>query len=217
MEAFMYRHHPQWRRARELVSDGAVGELRTVQSFFSYSNEDPLNIRNHADQGGGGLMDIGCYNVSLSRFIFGAEPSRVCGMVEYDPRFNTDRLVSAMLDFGRGSATFTCSTQLSPYQRVNIVGTTGRVEVEIPVNMPAERSARIWHAHDGTVDELVFDAANQYTLQGDLFSRAIIDNSPVPTPLDDAVANMRVIDAVIRSGRDRAWVDIAAPSTPPRG
>ncbi|MDQ6674926.1 MAG: Gfo/Idh/MocA family oxidoreductase [Chloroflexota bacterium] len=212
MEAFMYRHHPQWQRAKQLVTSGAIGDVRTIQSFFSYANLDPGNIRNHADQGGGGLMDIGCYNISLSRFIFGQEPGRVCAMVEYDPRFKTDRLVSSMLDFPSGTSTFTCSTQLSPYQRVNIFGTTGRIEIEIPVNAPAKRPCRIWYAHDSTIDELVLEASNQYTVQGDLFSRAIIDNTRVPTPLEDAVANMRVIDAVIRSGRDGKWVDVPSPN-----
>ncbi len=214
MEAFMYRHHPQWLRAKELVTSGAIGELRTIQSFFAYSNLDPSNIRNQADHGGGGLMDIGCYNISFSRFIFDVEPTRVCSLVEYDPAFKTDRLVSAMLDFGQRTATFTCSTQLSPYQRVNISGTTGRIEIEIPVNAPAKRPTRIWHAHDSVVDELVFDVCNQYTLQGDIFSRAILDDTPVPTPLADAVANMRVIDAVVRSGREDRWVEVSnyAPS-----
>jgi predicted dehydrogenase len=214
MEAFMYRFHPQWLRASELVTTGAIGELRTIQSFFSYSNLDPTNIRNQADHGGGGLMDIGCYNISLSRFIFGAEPVRLCSTVEYDSTFKTDRLVSGVLDFGpRGTATFTCSTQLSPYQRVNIVGTTGRVEIEIPVNAPAIRPCRIWYAHDSIIDELVFERCNQYTLQGDVFSRAIVDNTPVPTPLADAVANMRVIDAVVRAGRAGTWVELNPSSS----
>ncbi len=211
MEAFMYRFHPQWQRAKELAAAGAIGDVRTIQSFFSYSNLDPANIRNRADQGGGGLMDIGCYNISVSRFIFGREPARVCSMVEYDPQFKTDRLVSSLLDFGSGTATFTCSTQLSPYQRINIFGTAGRIEVEIPVNAPPKRPCRIWYAHDSTTDELVFDACNQYTLQGDGFSRAIIDNTRVPTPLEDAVANMRVIDAIVRSGRDGKWVEVQSP------
>jgi predicted dehydrogenase len=206
MEAFMYRYHPQWQRAKELVTGGAIGELRTIQSFFAYSNVDPTNIRNQVEHGGGGLMDIGCYNISFSRFIFGGEPTRVCGLVEYDPQFNTDRLVSGMLDFHQGTATFTSSTQLSPYQRVNIFGTTGRIEIEIPVNAPADRPCRLWYAHDSTIDEQVFEICNQYTLQGDIFSRAIIDNTPVPTPLGDAVANMRVIDGLVRSGRTGQWV-----------
>jgi len=143
MEAFMYRFHPQWRRAQRLVADGAIGALRTVQSFFSYYLDDPTNIRNMAGIGGGGLMDVGCYNISLSRFLFGTEPRRVLGIVEVDPRFNTDRLASGILDFGRGTATFTCSTQLAPYQRVNIFGTEGRVEIEIPFNAPPDKPYRM--------------------------------------------------------------------------
>jgi predicted dehydrogenase len=211
MEAFMYRHHPQWQRARELVLAGAIGDLRTIHSVFSYYNVDPNNIRNIPEHGGGGLMDIGCYNISLSRFVFDAEPSRVCGIVDYDPEFNTDRLASGILDFGRGTATFTCSTQLAPYQRVNIFGTTGRIEIEIPFNAPADRPCRMWHAHDGTIDEIVFDICNQYTLQGDAFSRSILDNTPVPTPIDDAVANMRVIEAIVESGREERWVRLNTP------
>jgi predicted dehydrogenase len=209
MEAFMYRHHPQWRRAKQIVGEGGIGELRTIHSFFSYYNDDPGNIRNQADIGGGGLMDIGCYNISLSRFIFGAEPQRICGIVEFDPRLNTDRLASGILDFGRGTATFTCSTQLTPYQRVNIYGTTGRVEIEIPFNAPPDRPTKMWHQHDGSIDEIVFDVCDQYTLQGDLFSQAILNDAPVPTPIEDAVANMRVIDAIFQSAKSAAWVDWA--------
>ncbi|HEU5014522.1 MAG TPA: Gfo/Idh/MocA family oxidoreductase [Roseiflexaceae bacterium] len=206
MEAFMYRFHPQWQRARELITSGAIGELRTVHSFFSYFNADPNNIRNRAEIGGGGLMDIGCYNISLSRFVFGGEPQRVCGLIEYDPQFNTDRLASSMLDFGSGTATFTCSTQLTPYQRVNIFGTTGRIEIEIPFNAPPDRPCRMWHQHDGTIDEIVFDTVDQYTLQGDLFSQAILNDAAVPTPLEDAVANMRVLEAIVASAKTNAWV-----------
>jgi predicted dehydrogenase len=208
MEAFMYRHHPQWQKARELVEAGAIGELRTVQSFFSYFNDDPENVRNIADIGGGGLMDIGCYNLSLSRFIFGAEPSRAMGIVEYDPRFNTDRLASGVLDFGRGTATFTCSTQLANYQRVNIFGTEGRIEIEIPFNAPPDRPTRIWHQRGGDVEEISFDVVDQYTIQGDLFSLAVLNDTPVPTPLSDAVANMRAIEAVVESGKTGGWVEL---------
>ena len=206
MEAFMYRHHPQWRLAHQLVNEGKIGELRTIHSFFSYFNVDPGNIRNMAAIGGGGLMDIGCYNISLSRFIFGAEPQRVCGIIEYDPHFNTDRLASGILDFGRGTATFTCSTQLVPYQRVNIFGTTGRVEIEIPFNAPPDRPCRMWHQQGSEVEEIVLEVCDQYTIQGELFSQAILDDTPVPTPIADAVANMAVIDAIIRSAKSGAWV-----------
>jgi predicted dehydrogenase len=206
MEAFMYRHHPQWLRARQIVNEGGIGELRTVHSFFSYFNDDPGNIRNQADIGGGGLMDIGCYNISLSRFIFASEPTRVCGLIEYDPQLKTDRLASGMLDFGRGTATFTCSTQLASYQRVNIFGTTGRIEIEIPFNAPPDRPCKLWHQQPGGTQEIVFDVVDQYTLQGDLFARAILDDTPVPTPIEDAVANMQVLDALVRSAKSAAWV-----------
>ncbi|HWQ32181.1 MAG TPA: Gfo/Idh/MocA family oxidoreductase [Blastocatellia bacterium] len=209
MEAFMYRHHPQWQRAREIVREGGIGELRTIDSFFSYFNADPGNIRNQADIGGGGLMDIGCYNISLSRFIFDAEPQRVIGLLDYDPQFKTDRLVSGLLDFGCGAATFTCSTQLTPYQRVNIFGTKGRVEIEIPFNAPPDRPCHIWHQHGEEIKEVRFDLCDQYTLQADLFSLAVINDTPVPTPLEDAVANLKAIDALIESGRTGRWVELS--------
>jgi predicted dehydrogenase len=207
MEAFMYRHHPQWQRAKQLVSEGKIGELRTIQSFFSYFLQDPANIRNIAEYGGGGLMDIGCYNISLSRFIFGAEPRRILGIVEYDPQFKTDRLASGILDFGNGTATFTCSTQLANYQRVNIFGTKGRVEIEIPFNAPTEKPCRMWLQTEAGTEEMVLETANQYTIQGDLFSQAVLNRTAVPTPLEDAVANMKVIEAVFQSGKLNAWVE----------
>lgn len=206
MEAFMYRFHPQWQRARQLVQEGEIGELRSVQAAFSYHNTDPANIRNSVAAGGGGLMDIGCYCISAARFIFGREPQRVCGWVEQDPTFGTDRLASGLLDFGTGTSSFTCSTQLVPYQRVVILGTTGRVEIEIPFNAPPDRPCRIWHERADKIDEISFPVCDQYTLQGDAFSRAILDDAPVPTPLSDALANMRVIEAVKESAATGNWV-----------
>lgn len=208
MEAFMYRHHPQWQQTKKLVDEGKIGELKIIQSFFSYYNTDPQNIRNKKEAGGGGMMDIGCYNVSLSRFIFGKEPNRAFGIAEYDPQFKTDRLTSGILDFGVGTSTFTCSTQLVPYQRVNILGTEARIEIEIPFNAPPDKPTRIWlHSKSGS-EEMVFDAVDQYTLQGDLFSRAILDNTPVPTPLSDAVNNMRVIESIFESANKGVWKNL---------
>jgi predicted dehydrogenase len=206
MEAFMYRFHPQWQCARQIVRDGGIGELRTIQSFFSYYNDDPANIRNQARAGGGGLMDIGCYCISLSRFLFGSEPERVSGIVEYDPHFGVDRLASGVLDFGLGTATFTCSTQLAHYQRVNIFGTQGRVKIEIPFNAPPDRPCRIWHQRGDDVREIALDICDQYTVQGDLFSQAILNDTEVPTPLEDAVANMQVLEAMIHSAEQGTWV-----------
>ncbi len=197
MEAFMYRFHPQWQFSRQLVIDGKIGELKTIQSFFSYHNIDPDNIRNRPECGGGGLMDIGCYCISLARFIFNEEPRRVSGVLAYDPTFKVDRLTSGLLEFKNGISTFTCATQISPYQRVNIFGSEGWIEIEIPFNAPSDKPCRIWHQRGSDIEEIIFDVCDQYTIQGDVFSQAIINNTPVPTPLEDAVANMKVIDALI--------------------
>ena len=199
MEAFMYRFHPQWVLAKELVDDVRIGQLKTIQSFFSYYNADPKNIRNQKEMGGGGMMDIGCYCVSLARFLFNSEPVRVLGHVTIDPVLQTDTLASGMLEFATGTATFTCSTQLMPYQRVQILGTEGRVEIEIPFNAPPNSETRLWlHTKDGS-EEMTFEPVDQYTLQGDLFAQSILNNTPVPTPLQDAVNNMKVIEAVLAS------------------
>jgi predicted dehydrogenase len=206
MEAFMYRHHPQWRRALELVKRGALGDLRTIQSFFAYWNVDPQNIRNIRAVGGGALMDIGCYCISLARFLFQAESRRVFGTQELDPTFGTDRLTSGILDFEHGTATFTCATQLAPYQRVHIIGTRGRLEIEIPFNAPPDRPCRMWHQRGQDVEEITFETCDQYAIQGDLFALAVLQDGPVPTPLEDAVANMEVIEAISGSARSGNWV-----------
>jgi predicted dehydrogenase len=210
MEAFMYRHHPQWQKARELVRDGSIGTLKTINSLFSYHNMDANNIRNRADLGGGGLMDIGCYPISLSRFIFGAEPLRVSAIAEFDPNFKTDILSSTIMDFGNGTSTFTCSTQMAPYQRVQIFGDRGRVEIEIPFNAPPDKPCRLWFQNDDAmIEEIEFDICDQYTIQGDLFSRAILDDTAVPTPIEDAVGNMQTIEAIFRAAKSNRWEPLA--------
>lgn len=208
MEAFMYRHHPQWQWARQVVRDGKIGDVRTIQSFFSFFDDDPASILHHAEWGGGGLMDIGCYSISLSRFIYADEPQRVVAVLEHDPDFAVDRLTSGMMQFTAGTSTFTCSTRICDYQRVNIFGTAGRVEIEIPFNAPADRPARAWIEIDEVVEEVQFETCDQYGIEVDLFSRAILDDTPVPTPIDDAVANMRVLEAIVRSGKSDGWVTL---------
>jgi predicted dehydrogenase len=205
MEAFMYRFHPQWQHAKKLVTDGAIGELRSIQSSFSYYNVDPANIRNQKDIGGGGMMDIGCYCISLSRFIYEKEPQAVLGIVEFDPTLQTDRLASGILDFGNGLSTFTCSTQLAPYQRVNILGTLARIEIEIPFNAPPDQTTKIWVDSKNGREEISFPPIDQYTIQGDLFSKSILYNTPVPTELEDAVHNMKVIEAIFESSEEAVW------------
>jgi predicted dehydrogenase len=201
-EAFMVLTNPQWLRVRELIESGRIGELRSITGFFSYFNRAPENIRNNPRIGGGALMDIGCYPITLSRFIFEAEPRRVLGLIERDPEMGTDWLTSVMLDFARGQSIFTCSTQLAPYQRMNIFGTSGQIEVEIPFNAPVDQPARIFinDSHDiGRKEIKEFPICNQYTIQGDLFSQSLREKTNQPIPLEDAVKNMEVIDAVFRS------------------
>lgn len=208
MEAFMYRFHPQWIKAKRLVSEGRIGELKTIHSFFSYYNVDPANIRNQADKGGGGLMDIGCYNISLSRFLFNEEPKKVFGFADFDPQTGVDRLASGILQFSNGTSTFTCSTQLAPYQRVHIFGTKARIEIEIPFNTPPDKPTKLWlHSNNGR-EEIVFDRVDQYTLQADSFARAIVAHTTVPTPLEDAVNNMKTIEAIFESAKEGVWKEM---------
>ncbi|MFC2080936.1 Gfo/Idh/MocA family protein [Bacteroidota bacterium] len=209
MEAFMYRFHPQWQKTLDLVLKGAIGEIRTIHSFFSYNNLDPENIRNRVEAGGGALMDIGCYCISFPRFLLGKEPVRVSGLIERDPVMKTDRLTSGMLDFSEGiTSSFTCSTQLMPYQRTQVIGTDGRIEIEIPVNVPPDKKSRIWLHKKENTQEIGFDAVDQYTLQGESFSKAILENSQVPIPLEDALNNMKVIDAIRKSAESKTWTNI---------
>jgi predicted dehydrogenase len=209
-EAFMVRSHPQWLRVRELVREGRIGRPRAIQGFFSYFLTDPKNVRNQADIGGGGLYDIGCYPIVTSRFLFEAEPRRVVALIERDPVLKIDRLASAILDYPEGQASFTCSTQLVPYQRMQVFGDKGRIAVEIPFNAPPDRPCRIFvddgsQLGDGSARAESFEVCDQYALQGDLFSEAIRTGKPVAFPLEDAVKNMRVIDALFRSAKSGGW------------
>lgn len=209
-EAFMVRTHPQWLRAQEIVRSGAIGELRAIASAFSYCNRDPRNIRNIPEYGGGAVMDIGCYPITMARFLFGREPARVAALIDRDPEMQIDRLSSALLDFGAGHALFTCSTQMVPFQRMQVFGAKGRIDLEIPYNIPPDRPSRIF-VDDGSqlaglsarVEE--FPVCDQYTTQGDAFSRAIQEDGEVPVTIEDAAANMAVIDAVLRAGESGKW------------
>jgi predicted dehydrogenase len=202
MEAFMYRLHPMWVAVRRMVETGLVGDVRAVQSVFSYRNTDPANIRNIREFGGGALYDIGCYQVSVARMIFGAEPTDVKASIRWDETFGTDVVTSAVLDFDGRQAAFTCSTQLESDQRVAIQGTEGRLVVEIPFNIPPDRPTRVLHIAGGDppvaphVEVHEFPPANQYAVQADAFSRSIREDTPVPTPPEDAVANLAVMERI---------------------
>jgi predicted dehydrogenase len=214
-EAFMVRFHPQWLRARELLREGRIGTLRAVQMFFGYNNLDPANVRNRADIGGGGLYDIGCYAILAGRFFFAAEPVRGIALVDRDPAFGTDRMTSALVDFGDGRRLdFTVSTQIAPHQRLQLCGSKGRIELPIPVNAPQGAATRILIDDcsslegAGIATELL-PPSDQYQLQGEAFSRAVRGEVALPYGVDDAIANMSVIDAQFRSERSGRWEAVA--------
>ncbi len=207
-EAFMVRTHPQWIRAREVLRSGEIGRLRTIMTAFSFYGRDPANVRNILEYGGGGLMDLGCYAVQVSRYFFEAEPTRVVSLIERDPEFRIDSLASALLDFPSGQSLFTCSMQMFPYQRVQIVGDRGRIEIEIPFNAPPDRHARIFVNTGAGVRTEDLPVCDQYTIQGDLFSKAVRGQGEVPTPLEDSIRNMAVLEAVFQSERERGWVQM---------
>jgi predicted dehydrogenase len=209
-EAFMVRTHPQWLAVRELVYSGRIGDLRLITTQLSYFKRDELDIRNRPEYGGGGLMDIGCYAITLARWLFGEEPEAVIASVELDPDMQIDRLTSALLRFPSGQATFSCSTQLVPYQRVHVFGTRARIEVEIPMNTPPDRTCSIFlddgrDMFGGGIQTIAFAPIDHYTLQGDEFARAVRGVGPVPVTLEDSIGNMAVIDALFRSAETRTW------------
>jgi predicted dehydrogenase len=209
-EAFMIRSYPQWLRLRELLDEHRIGELRSIAGFFSYFNNDPSNIRNQIEAGGGGLMDIGCYLIHASRYAFAQEPTRVVGLIDRDPEMHIDRLTSAILDFPGGQSIFTCSTQMVPYQRVHFFGTQGRIEIEIPFNAPPDRPTRLFIDSSGDlfgsgITTETFPVCDQYTLQGDAFSKAVLEDTEVPVPVEDAIGNMAVIEAIFKSANSRQW------------
>lgn len=211
MEAFMIRFHPQWQRARDIIRSGELGEVRAIDAVFSYFNANPDNVRNQADIGGGGILDIGCYPITSGRFLFESEPQRVVSLVERDPNFGTDRLASVMMDFGAGKRlTFTCSTQLVRHQRVQVFGTQGKLEIIIPYNaLPDERSAITVDTGsplDGSLARReIIGECDQYTEQAEAFARAVLGEAPLPYGVEDAIASMKVLDAIFASEKSGAW------------
>jgi len=211
-EAFMVRTNPQWLAAREIVRSGGLGRIVSVTGHFSYFNTDPADIRNRKEWGGGAMWDIGCYPVTTSRFVLGEEPRRVVCVIEDDGKFKTDRLASAILDFPSAQVIFTISTQQAAYQRMQFLGTEKRLEIEIPFNAPFDRPCRInlWGSglSSKPLEVKDMDVCNQYTIQGDEFSLAILKHSEVPVPLEDSLKNTKVLTALFRSARTRKWQNV---------
>ncbi|RKE84647.1 Gfo/Idh/MocA family oxidoreductase [Rhizobium sp. AG855] len=210
-EAFMVRHHPQWKRARALIGEGRLGEVSVIQTIFSYYLDDPRNVRNQADIGGGGLFDVGCYAINTARYLFDAEPLRAVALMEWDPTFGTDRLASGLLAFPDGrQLAFTCSTQLALTQKVTVLGTRGRLEIAVPFNAPADLPTRLVLDDGRDLDgggrtEIAIEPADQYREQADAFCESLLFGTPLVTGLKDAIANMRVIDALFRSAESGRW------------
>ncbi len=211
-EAFMVDVHPQWIEAAKRIQNGELGKLRAVQGFFSYFKTDPDNIRNVLEYGGGGMWDIGCYPIHTARFVFGEEPLRVVSLMDRDPDLKIDRIGSVILDFPSGQCTFTVSTQLVPYQRMIFFGEKKKLEIEIPFNAPNDQKCRISIDEGGLFqdnkEEFTFDICDQYQLQGEAFSNAILSDSEVPVPLEDAYKNAAVLQAVFESEKVNGWVKV---------
>lgn len=213
MEAFMYRLHPLWIEAKRMVEAGTIGELRGIDAVFSFYNDDPEDIRNIVATGGGALYDIGCYPVSVARLMFGGEPRTVKSTIRRDPEMGIDVLTTAILDFDDGTASFLCSTRMEPNQRVEILGTEGRLVVEIPFNIPHDRPTRLLEVKGGnppvepgvTVHEI--PAADPYTVQADVFARAVRGVEPLPFEPADAVANLEVIGQIFADGASNRGSD----------
>lgn len=210
-EAFMIRHHPQWRAARDILRSGRIGEARAIQTAFTYYLDDPANVRNQAAIGGGGLYDVGCYAVNTARYLFEAEPIRAIGLFDTDPAFGTDRLASGLLEFPGGrQLAFTCATQLALTQRVTVLGSRGRIELPVPFNPPAGKATALIvddgrDLTGGGREEIAIPPADQYALQADAFAAAILARCAPEPGLDDAIANMRAIDALFRSAESGRW------------
>lgn len=210
-EAFMITYHPQWAKVRELIGEGAIGRLRTIDAVFSYHNVDPGNMRNRPELGGGVLADIGVYPVVAARFATGREPLRVQATVEHDPDFGTDRHASVRVDFGDVELTFHVSTQLAARQAIAFHGDAGYVELAAPFNSNLHEGDEV-RLHDrdhAAMRTFRYTGIDQYALQAEAFAAAALRGDASGTfPLEDSMRNQRVIDAIRRAGDTGRWEEL---------
>lgn len=208
MEGFMYRFHPQWQHARDLVRAGSIGQVRNIHSHFAYNNHDADNIRNSIAMGGGALMDIGCYCISLARYIFAEEPLRVLGQITPYAGYEVDCFVSGIMEFADGNATFTASTKIESKQYVEINGEQGSIFIPVPFNPIADAATNLLLKRDDKIEDIVIAPSDHYRNMGDAFAQSVILQKDIPTPLSDALANMKIVDAIFSSAQSNQWLNI---------
>lgn len=199
MEAFMYKLHPQWIKVKELITDGAIGKLKFIQSSFSFFDDNPKSIVNTKEYGGGSLYDIGCYPVSVSRFLFDDQPKLICANMEIDPNLGIEVTTNCILEFENGRSQFFSSIRMKDNQNVKIFGTEGIIELVLPFNPLPNKQAEIILIKNETKEIIKVDSCNQYEIEVSLFSKSIIENTEPPVSIYDSLNNMLVIDKIFES------------------
>ncbi len=201
-EAFMVMSNPLWSKAKAMIQNGVVGELRTLSGNFSYMNTDPGNVRNVPEYGGGALMDIGCYLTLASLYFFDQDPVDSNGYQILDPEFGVDYLTSGAIEFPSGHAIITCSTQSMPQQSLILEGTTGRIRFEIPFSHPDDHPG-VFYLDSGpdifrlSSDRIEVPAFNHYRNHVEYFAEIVVGERQNHFDLEYSLRNMKLIDALM--------------------
>jgi predicted dehydrogenase len=204
-EAFMVRHHPQWQRARALVREGAIGTVKAIIAAFTFDHLPPGDIRYDPAMGGGGLWDVGCYPVTVARFIYGCEPVRATASVERAGEGGVDVMANGLVYFGRNrTLTFLCGMIAGPTQFVRILGTDGSIEVPLPYYDNLEPADHLIVDSFGKItrESLPADA---YQCQGEAFSRAVRGETTLEWGVEDAIGTMKTLDSLAKSAASGVW------------
>jgi D-xylose 1-dehydrogenase (NADP+, D-xylono-1,5-lactone-forming) len=200
IEAFMYRHHPRITAARQMLRGGAIGELKTIETAFTFKLEDLTNIRYQPEMGGGALLDVGCYCISISRLMAGREPVAVQARAHWASTGVDDQL-TGILDFGDGLlAHFDCGINQVGRQRCLLAGTKGNLELPMTFNMGLIETLIHEERESGTARVHTYPAVNMYRLLAEDFMGAIAGEAPA-FPIEDALGNMRTLLALLASAR----------------